>query len=203
MTKQLLSLIQRRAKDPASRTDQANAATTTMYVPAGHDQIAAAKERIGFDLPNFLTEIYQQVGNGGFGPGYGLIGLPGGYTDDGNSIIDLYEMFSQPDPDDTAWLWPAGLVPVCHWGCNIYSCVDFSASSGSVITYDANARGPGEPMTQALAQTHARTEDWFRDWVSGVRLWDRMFEDDPERATTIINPFTKKQVIVTPKRLGR
>jgi hypothetical protein len=28
-----------------------------------------------------LRELYTQVGNGGFGPGYGVFGLEGGYTD--------------------------------------------------------------------------------------------------------------------------
>jgi hypothetical protein len=203
MTEKLLSLIQRRAADPASRTDSADVASTTVYPPATPDQIVVAKRRIGFDLPNFLAQVYEKVGNGGFGPGYGLIGLPDGFADDGHSILDLYEMFAQADPEDATWHWPAGLVPVCHWGCNIYSCVDFSTDAAPVITFDANARGPGETMLQALAQTHARLVDWFRDWVSGVRLWDRMFEDDPKRAKTIINPFTKKPETITPKRLRR
>src|SRR3974390_643146 len=40
--------------------------------------VAAAEVQLGFPLPALLREIYLKVGNGGFGPGCGLVGLEGG-----------------------------------------------------------------------------------------------------------------------------
>jgi hypothetical protein len=37
--------------------------------------------------------LLTEVGNGGFGPGYGLVGLPGGISDvDGRSLVELSRM---------------------------------------------------------------------------------------------------------------
>jgi hypothetical protein len=41
------------------------------------------------------------------------------------------------------------------------------------------------------------------DWLSGVKIWDLMFEPDPERARIITNPFTKRPYSFTPRKLRR
>lgn len=43
--------------------------------------VESAEAKMGLGLPPLLRELYTQVGNGGFGPGYGVFGLEGGYTD--------------------------------------------------------------------------------------------------------------------------
>ncbi|MBK8028120.1 MAG: hypothetical protein IPK17_01155 [Chloroflexi bacterium] len=45
-----------------------------MSTPPPLDEIAWAEEQIGFRLPALIREIWLQVGNGGFGPGYGITG---------------------------------------------------------------------------------------------------------------------------------
>lgn len=42
--------------------------------------VEAAEKELGFTLPPLLTQLYTQVANGGFGPGYGIYGLEGGYA---------------------------------------------------------------------------------------------------------------------------
>jgi hypothetical protein len=69
--------------------------------------------------------IDVEIGNGGFGPGYGLIGLTNGAPDDQDKTAPaIYDWFRGGDPHDASWEWPAGLLPICHWGCAILSCVD-------------------------------------------------------------------------------
>src|SRR5262249_31445331 len=136
------------------------------------------------------------------GPAYGLIGLPGGFVDDqGKSIVDLYESYHVTDPEDETWQWPDGLVPMCHWGCAIYSCVD--SHTGSVITFDPGKQPEGKPLMLAFAQSHPSVAAWFEDWANGVKLWDQLFERDPAGDSVITNPFTGEPFVVHKRQLRR
>lgn len=48
---------------------------TTMVV------VEDTEAKLGFGLPPLLRQLYTRVANGGFGPGYGIFGLDGGYAD--------------------------------------------------------------------------------------------------------------------------
>src|SRR5437763_11278632 len=91
MIEQLIVRIQRRADDPRTRTDNADVVLPPRIPPVSDPALARSEQRLGLRLPSFLGEVFRQVGNGGFGPGYGLIGLPGGFAGDvGKSIVELY-----------------------------------------------------------------------------------------------------------------
>lgn len=49
--------------------------------PASPAAAAEAETLVGTGLPKLLKELYA-IANGGFGPGYGLLGLRDGFTDD-------------------------------------------------------------------------------------------------------------------------
>lgn len=206
MDRELLLHIQERAKDPKTRTDMAKVFVSPHFRAVTEEELHEAQSRLGFTIPVFLAEVYLLVGNGGFGPGYGLIGLPGGYLSgagDDMSVIELYEEHQMTDPEDPSWKWPPMLVPICDWGCAIYSCADCTSALGPVITFDPGSRRSGEPMSLCLAQSHPSVEAWFDEWTQGVRLWDKMFENDPEGARESINPVTKKRLIIPKRRLRR
>ena len=57
---------------PETRTDQAHTAPTDVAPRATLELCDSAELQLGFSLPTFLRELYVKVGNGGFGPGYGL-----------------------------------------------------------------------------------------------------------------------------------
>jgi len=48
------------------------------YPPATADQLQATETQLGMPLPGVLRALYAMVGNGGFGPAYGLVGAAGG-----------------------------------------------------------------------------------------------------------------------------
>ena len=50
--------------------------------PATPEALDAAEARMGAALPPLLRRLYGEVANGGFGPGSGIIGIEGGWTDD-------------------------------------------------------------------------------------------------------------------------
>jgi hypothetical protein len=202
MSDDLIARIRQRADDPRTRTDSFDPGFPPRFPPATDASLTDAERRLGFALPPFLAAVYLRVGNGGFGPGYGLIGLPGGHTgDEGVSIVELYESRRVSDPHDLNWNWPEMVVPFCEWGCAIYSCVD--CRSGGIQTLDPNALPPAGPMSRAFAQTHSSVVAWFEDWVKGVPIGDKMFEVDPDGDQTITNPFSGEPVTVRRRRLRR
>jgi hypothetical protein len=205
MTDSMIERLRQRAVDASLATDQAETFPRIANAPLDDQLICRAETLLGRALPPFLRDAYRFVGNGGFGPGYGLLPLllenPGSSDDD--SVVNLYTAFCSSDPEDSPWAWPPHLLPFCDWGCAIRSCIDCSTQSGPIVTFDPNVYDIGEPLSNAFARTHTSLEAWFSDWLAGVRLWDIMFEPDASRATSGINPFTKKPFVFVPTKLRR
>jgi hypothetical protein len=53
-----------------------------LFPPATGDQVRATEEALGFALPTALRAVYLGLANGGFGPGYGLVGASCGAPSD-------------------------------------------------------------------------------------------------------------------------
>jgi hypothetical protein len=134
--------------------------------------VIKAEKELGFALPLLLREIYLNVANGGIGSGYQILGVKGGHTsDEGDSISELYLALCGSDPEDPEWKWPKGLVPFCHWGCAIYSCVDTFKENNPVVWFDPNLREIGEPMDLQFISHKESIEEWFQGWLKGDDLW--------------------------------
>jgi hypothetical protein len=173
----LISKIQKRANNPKRRSSASHFALERFkhdprwsrpYPPALAEQIERTEGKLGFNLPALLARLYTEVGNGGFGPGYGLFGIEGGFTDEDTSLTmpDLYLSWAHPVPgllDPPPW--PKGLIPICDWGCNMMSCIDCSAPGESRMIFmsDGTERTP-ENLT---------FDQWMEDWVKGVDLFKR------------------------------
>jgi hypothetical protein len=184
----LVDRLKERSKDPQLATEGADIIAPTIYPPATAAMIEAAEQTLGFGLPPLLRQIYLEVGNGGFGPGYGLIGVPGGAVDStgdsivdrrgsdstGDSIVEMYQWFRRPERDDSTWKWPAQLLPVCHLGCAMYACVDCSDPDGAVTWWEPNPRERGDPVDLYLIPVGRSLEGWLwawlrnEDWMSGA-----------------------------------
>jgi hypothetical protein len=172
--------------------------------PVDEPSISRAERALGRALPVLLRDVYRHVGNGGFGPGYGLLPLlPERDAFPDESLVGLYQTFLSDDSRDVSWSWPEQLLPFCDWGGAIRACVDCSTEDAAVVTFDPNVRGPGEPTASALAVTHASLHGWLADWAAGVDIWEQMFEPDPSRTRTGVDPITKKPFSVVPRKLRR
>src|SRR6266849_9811607 len=91
--------------------------------PVTPADLLRAETLLGFALPPFLKRVYLEVGNGGFGPGYGLAPL---FTP---ALFPEEEVYFQPSlVHTTLWYrgedWPETLLYLCTWGCTIYSSID-------------------------------------------------------------------------------
>jgi len=156
---QLIAAIRQRASNPATRTDFAARRHRELGPPASADAIEAAGREMGCHFHQLHGRLFKEVGNGGFGPGDGLIGIPGGSLDvSERSAIELRRgLFS-----DYEKLPMPSVVPLCDWGCGIWSCVD--CETGAILS-----------MSEfGLRDLEQGLHSWFEDWISGVNLWERM-----------------------------
>jgi hypothetical protein len=143
--------------------------------PCSDSDVAAAEQDLGFVLPDVFRDIYTQVANGGFGPGYGVMGVGEGFKDDlGQDIVECYGGYRQGDPEDPNWIWPAGWVPICHWGCIVYSVVDCLTPPYPVSFADISAKDPDEAMETILHPHKLSFAQWLSDWMDGKDLWNDM-----------------------------
>jgi hypothetical protein len=144
MNDDLLDRVRARAVDPETRIGS-RLGVRSLPAPASDDCIKKARADLCFDLPEDRCALYSRIANGGYGPAYGLIGLSGGALNlDGFDIVGLYNHYSAAVLDFPQRMWPAGIVPICEWGCAIYVCLDCRTPKSPVITFDPNFWSPDE-----------------------------------------------------------
>lgn len=171
----LIERVRRRAANPKTRIDIGDLSVPKIASPLSFRDAEHAEIDLGFAVPAVLKAVLCGIGNGGFGPGYGLIGLVGGSKDDeGHDALQLYRICSGEDPEDREWKWPRGLLPLCHWGCAIYSCVDCSSSDSRIVVFDPNMRGDMS-WDPCFIRTDRGLESWLAAWSSGTSLWNEIY----------------------------
>jgi hypothetical protein len=140
--------------------------------PASLEVVYEAVTQLGFPLPPLLPKLWVEIANGGFGPGYGLLGVDGGHATDGTNwtVPDAY----LESVDDPGWAvvieggWPKELVQICDWGCGHMSAIDCSTSEGEIVDYiEGYVEGPDIP----LRRRGVTFAGWMEQWVNGARLW--------------------------------
>jgi len=151
---QIINLIKKRVK--------------ILYPPVTQNEIDVNEKELGFSMPPLLKQLYLEVGNGGFGPGYGILGLEGGHTTyNGDSCLKLQRILSLPDPEDPFWSWPKGLLPFCDWGCNIYSCVSCTKKDFPIKWFDPNGHNPNSNWDDSFIDHLPSFKDWIILWLNG------------------------------------
>ena len=180
----LVEVIRQRTADSKRATDVADHFAPHLQPPATQTQVLQAEKIIGRRLPTFLSRLYLEVGNGGFGPDYGLMGVAGGARDDcGNNATAAYEENRRQEPSDPFWSWPEALLPTCHCGCGMYLCVDSSTPRGMIVWFEPNPHEDGEPWTDSFIPLNCDLQELFTAWLDG-RHWTDAFlptgDDDKE-----------------------
>jgi hypothetical protein len=173
----LLEALRARATDPdPSRRVDGPFGEATPQPPASETAVGEAESLIGCPLHPLHLALLEDVGNGGFGPGFGLIGLRAGHTDgEGRSAVDLLlHLFPPGMPGGGV----SGLLPLCDWGCGIWSCLD--ERTGHVLTL----------AESGLYDTRMLLADWLSRWLAGELRLDDFFEDGPSIDAT--DPFTRE-----------
>jgi hypothetical protein len=162
-------------------------------------EIAIAESRLGFRLPSLLRELYQQVGYGPFGSGFGIMPLNDEEDERYNwSSVGLYLGLRGEDSCGHLSDWPEGFLPIKDWGCNMLSCVDCKRSANPVLSYEPV---PDQPIEFSFAPTQDSFASWLQDWLDGASLFLSPYEHDPEGDRLMTNPFTGEQIVLKGRRL--
>lgn len=179
----LIDLINARAHSHKTATDCGTFSSEYVAAPpATEEQVAAAEQTLGFQLPPLLRELYLKVGNGGFGPGYGLYGVPTPADGKRETIVSKYLALRKGRASAP---WPEPLLSICTWGCGIDSSLDCSDPSILVIRHDPNMkkadvadRVPVELRYKRATEVNgacwlewASFEDWLQAWIDGQNLF--------------------------------
>jgi hypothetical protein len=167
MKKELLErLIERVEADDADRRTHFEAPIPD---PASAEVVAEVEDELGFELHPDLSELYQTVGNGGFGPCCGILGIgEGGALDDlGRTADDAYVTLREPNQEDSSWFWPVGVLPFHHHGCGIYSCIDCHSADAAMLRFDPNAC---EKWEEAWQPERRNLVSWLSAWLDGDEL---------------------------------
>jgi hypothetical protein len=160
------------------------------FPPATEDSVKKTEQEIGFSLPPLLRTIYLQIGNGGFGPSNGIIGVEGGYSSDLGDLASTYFQLGNGQAQ-LGNAWDERMLLFCSWGCNIYTCVKCDANFQISIFEDARLW----PKTYNL-------EHFFQLWLEGADIlaYESTFE---EHTLEFTNRFTgRHQVMKTRHRLS-
>jgi len=198
--RELVHALRERSHDPRRRADAVLDPAQALPPPVSAEQLARAGVLLGFALPALLRSLYLEVGNGGFGPGYGLARLPQEPTAD--DLVGLYWHLCadprQPDPNrffdslrvqalpaaedepecddepgEFLWDWPRELVPIFMHGCGAYECIRWTEADGPVILHDPDVLGPGMKMADSLTATAPTLEERLGAWLAGDDVYER------------------------------
>lgn len=167
--RKLIERLKERSKDPRRATD---GGLTKIYDPVKAKAVASAERELGFQFPELLRAIYSQVGNGGFGPEYGFIGVEGGATDGRRSLVQVYQNLEQYQEDSPLWCRPERLLPVCILGCGMWSCLDCKKARVPVFIFDPNNL-QSDPDDDDENRLRWANSFWFesRSFVAWLETW--------------------------------
>jgi hypothetical protein len=171
----LIARIKARVADPLRAVDAAAwvCPRPTVAPPATGAEVDAAEAALGFAIPPLLRRLYTEVGNGGFGPNYGLEGVPTIPPVPGTGdIVALYRMYCcDPAPEHLAHVWPHGWVPLIGGGCLYMECADFLRAPDAVVLFDGNDCHPDRPVIESLRPVAVSLEARLEAWLAGERGW--------------------------------
>ena len=132
--------------------------------PASPAAVEEAEGLLGRRLPWLPRRLYLEVGNGGFGPGYGILGVRGGHPEIPgdeyhHTAVDLYRQARSGS--FTAWgSMPAALLPVCYWGCGIHSLIDCADREARMWAWDPNP-APHDDIGKAVFPQSMTFTEWL------------------------------------------
>lgn len=179
---ELISKIQARAHDPGLATNlgtdirdrKGNLIPCLANPPLSEQEVADWERETGFRLPTLLRTLYIQVGDGGFGPGYGLFRM---------KTHQVIHPASLPGGQETD-----RYLKICDWGCAIASFLDCKQPAAPVFRFDPNQTAAdvktGIAFTEdahfgIIYSEYDSLADWLEAWVSGQELFFSTYGLDP------------------------
>ncbi|MEU5311049.1 SMI1/KNR4 family protein [Streptomyces sp. NPDC021562] len=144
----------------------------SLPAPVDAASLDRAREALGFPLPPLLAALYRRVGDGGFGPSYGLLPLLDAAPSGEPAAVVQYLTNRASGRKDPQWPWPEGVLPISHWGCGMYACVDCSTPQATVLLYEPNA----DHADAAWFVDAPTLTDWLHVWLAGTGWYEETDE---------------------------
>jgi hypothetical protein len=130
--------------------------STQWYDVVSDSQVEYVESAIGIEFPALLKQCYTQISNGGFGPGYGITGLPGGHESSWGDLIETVEELRRHEDCEEAYL------PLIDWGCGHFTCIDCDDEDMAVTLKDGDFHHE-EFNLRELMYRWCRGEDTYRE----------------------------------------
>ncbi len=146
---------------------------TSLPEPVDAATLAHAESALGFCLPPLLADLYLRIGDGGFGPEYGLLPLLDSPPAGEPAAVTQYLANRENAHKDPDWPWPEGVLPISHWGCAMYACVDCRSPQATVLLFEPNA----DYVDQAWYVDAPSLTVWLGTWVDGTGWYEEMNEE--------------------------
>ena len=163
------------------------------FGPTPDITVQEAEKELGFALPRLLCICYLTIGNGGFGPGFGIIGLKGGYASDYGNLVETYAILHQTlcegwqslEKGVTALETESRIpLPFCDFGGNMFACVDAHDVHHTVYSLEQGT----------LWREKYNLQQFFQMWMDGIDYSSQQ-EGIEIVQREYINPFTGKKDI--------
>ncbi|GGN83952.1 SMI1/KNR4 family protein [Streptomyces albiflavescens] len=136
--------------------------------PVDAAALSRAEAALGFALPPLLAALYMRIGDGGFGPEYGLLPLLDGPPSGEPAVVPQYLANRESGRKDPDWPWPEGVLPISHWGCGMYACVDCHSPEGPVLLFEPNA----DEADHAWYVDAPDLATWLEAWLDGTGWYE-------------------------------
>lgn len=159
--------------------------------PASLTDLRRAETLLGFPLPTLLRRIYLEVGNGGVGPGYGLLPLFTREGEDPHQYLSLVDTTLCYYKD--GWYSPKTFLVICDWGCNILSRLDCSRPEYPVER-DGWSGGSGPYDNEQYKPEAPSLRQWLQGWLDGQTLFNIY-----EKPVSPLSEVLPHHVVMTPE----
>jgi hypothetical protein len=128
--------------------------------PCRPEDVDRLEERLGLTLPPLLRRMYVEVGDGGFGPGDGILGLDGLAREHRSYAVELAV-------EQELGEWPATLLPLCQLDDTLIACIDCSDPAGPIIGFEVDDIDfdEGEGFDEAFRPRSPALHQWLDDWL--------------------------------------
>jgi hypothetical protein len=164
----LVEVIKVRVSQPGQRTlMEAKHGMPAKYFrpPVESVLLDAAEAALGLPLPDLVRDLYLHVGGGGFGPGYGIVGLDDGTAYNCPQLVeftlkhrDMERILESIGDSLPGWSWQPGYIPYCDWGDAVLTI--FDCNDPTLPVYWMDGVEFGRHSSQTLRQ-------WWQDWLDG------------------------------------
>jgi len=128
--------------------------------PCRPEDLERVERQLEVRLPPLLRRLYLEVGEGGYGPGDGILGLAGLAREHESYAVELAV-------EQELGTWPTALLPFCQLDQTLIACIDCADPAGPIIGFEVDDIDfdEGEGFDEAFRPRSASLHEWLDTWL--------------------------------------